>query len=128
MCLDHELWWLTGVFYEKHPTADTKANIISFITWLVEDIMSGSLLWLLLASLYVTTLYHTIHRYIPSDTLNHTPYTIHHTSNPSILQAQSGVPTSIPSTPPPSSSCMLDLVPRTYSTSPTKPYTPHPNS
>eukprot|EP01031_Cornospumella_fuschlensis_P025996 gene25996-31391_t len=39
---NHELWWLTGIFYEKHPTADTKANIIAFITGLIEDIVSGA--------------------------------------------------------------------------------------
>ena len=35
------MWWLTGIYYKRHPQADTKKRVMATIKMIVEDIASG---------------------------------------------------------------------------------------
>ena len=41
--IDHELWWLTGVYYKRHKEADTREKVQEAIGILVDDIMTGKM-------------------------------------------------------------------------------------
>jgi hypothetical protein len=41
--LDHELWWLTGIYYKRHKVADTRQRVEASIRLIVEDILSGKM-------------------------------------------------------------------------------------
>lgn len=38
---NHELWWLTGVFYKRNAKTDTRENVMAIVRMLVDDIMTG---------------------------------------------------------------------------------------
>lgn len=40
---DHELWWLTGVYYKRHKEADTRQKVEEAIEIIVDDILSGKM-------------------------------------------------------------------------------------
>lgn len=42
MILDHELWWLSGYFHERHPEEDTREVVTRFLRLLSEDLKSGA--------------------------------------------------------------------------------------
>lgn len=40
--VDHELWWLEGIFFQRNPVADTSEKIHKFIQLLLQDIADGN--------------------------------------------------------------------------------------
>ena len=41
--IDHELWWINGIYYKRNPTADTRQRIIDTVNTIYQDVADGSL-------------------------------------------------------------------------------------